>query len=195
MVSFLSLVHSLGSGRVVADTEITPVLRFRGYFCIDGNCPGIAVRTRSRISSERLAYNRRQATSMSFLSVDLAHAVVDDSLPWDRSIKLHIDAFLQRYTLHDSYWIALHTNCGLDDTAVAAISFDPVWKPSVSSPTSHVANWPLLFIRFNCVNTIRMAGFRDIGGTQRGISSVAVDHLSEEESVYADAHLASRLER
>jgi hypothetical protein len=120
---------------------------------------------------------------MSLLSVNLAHSVVDDSLPWDRSIQLHIDTFLQRYTLHDSYWIALHINCGLDDTAVAAISFDPVWNPSVSTPTSHVANWPLLFIRFNCVNTIRMAGFRDIGGTQRGISSVVVDHLSDEESV------------
>lgn len=120
---------------------------------------------------------------MSFLSVDLAHAVVDDSLPWDRSIQLHIDAFLQRYTLHDSHWIALHTNCGLDDNAVAAMSFDPVWNPSVSTPTSHVADWPLLFIRFNCVNTIRLAGFRDIGGTQRGISSVTVDHLSDEESV------------
>jgi hypothetical protein len=120
---------------------------------------------------------------MSFPSVDLAHAIVDDSLPWDRSIQLHIDAFLRRYTLHDSYWIALHTNCGLDDTAIAAISFDPVWNPSVSTPTSHVADWPLLFIRFNCVNTIRMAGFSDIGGTQRGISSVEVDHLSDEETV------------
>src|SRR5579859_5945197 len=120
---------------------------------------------------------------MSSLSVDLAHAALDDSLPWNRSIQLHIDAFLRRYTLHDSYWIALHTNCGLDDTAVAAISFDPVWNPSVSTPTSHVANWPLLFIRFNCVNTIRLAGFGDIGGTQRGISSVVVDHLSDEESV------------
>jgi hypothetical protein len=120
---------------------------------------------------------------MSLLSENLAHSVVDDSLPWDRSIQFHIDTFLQRYTLHDSYWIGLHTNCGLDDAAVAAISFDPVWNPSVSTPTSLVANWPLLFIRFNCVNTIRMAGFRDIGGTQRGISSVSVDHLSDEEAV------------
>jgi hypothetical protein len=120
---------------------------------------------------------------MSFLSANLAHCVVDDSLPWDRSIQSHIDAFLQKYTLHDSYWIGLHTNCGFEDAAVAVICFDPVWNPSVSAPTSLVANWPLLFIRFNCVNTIRMTGFKDIGGTQRGISDVSVDHLSDEEAV------------
>ena len=120
---------------------------------------------------------------MSLLSANLAQCVIDDSLPWDRSIQSHIDAFLQKYTLHDSYWIGLHTNCGLDDSAVAVIVLDPVWNPSVSAPTSLVANWPLLFIRFNCVNTIRMHGFRDIGGIQRGISDVSVDRLSDEEAV------------
>ena len=109
---------------------------------------------------------------MSFLSTNVAHCLVDDSLPWDRSIQLHIEAFLQKYTLHDSYWIGLHTNCGFEDAAVAVICFDPVWNSSVSAPTSLVANWPLLFIRSNCVNTIRMTGFKDIGGTQRGIPDV-----------------------
>jgi len=120
---------------------------------------------------------------MSLLSANLAYCVIEDSLPWDRSIQPQIDAFLRKYTLHDSYWIGLHTNCGLEDSAVAVISFDPVWNSSVSAPTSLVANWPLLFIRFNCVTAIRMHGFRDIGGTQRGISDVSVDHLSDEEAV------------
>src|ERR1035438_2409982 len=112
---------------------------------------------------------------MSLLSASLARRVIEDSLPWDRSIQTHIDAFLQKYTLHDSYWIGLHTNCCWEDAAVAVIRFDPVWNSSVSTPTSLVADWPLLFLRFNCVNTIRLIGFRDIGGTQRGISSVSVD--------------------
>jgi hypothetical protein len=120
---------------------------------------------------------------MALLSTKLAYCVIDDSLPWERSIQSHIDAFLQKYTLHDSYWIGLHTNCGLEDSAVAIIRFDPVWNSSVSTPTSLVADWPVLFIRFNCVNTLRMTGFRDIGGTQRGISDVSVDHLSDEEAV------------
>lgn len=120
---------------------------------------------------------------MSLLSANLAYCLIEDSLPWDRSIQSHIDAFLQKYTLHDSYWIGLHTNCGLEDSAVAVIRFDPIWNSSVSAPTSLVSNWPLLFIRFNCVNTIRMIGFRNIGGTQRGISNVSVDNLSDEEAV------------
>jgi hypothetical protein len=120
---------------------------------------------------------------MSFLSANIAHCIVDDSLPWDRSIQAHIDVFLKKYTLHDSYWIGLLTNCGLEDAAVAVISLDPVWNPSVSPPTSLVANWPLLFLRFNCVSTIRLAGFRNIGGIQRGISDVSVDHPSDEETV------------
>lgn len=117
------------------------------------------------------------------LSENLAHAVLDDSLPWNHSLQSHIDAFLQKYTLHDSCWIGLHAYCGWEDAAVAIVSFDPVWNPSVSTPTSHVADWPLLFIRFNSVNTIRMVGFRDIGGTQRGISDVSVRHMSDEEAV------------
>jgi hypothetical protein len=72
---------------------------------------------------------------------------------------------------------------GFDDAAVAVVALDPVWNPSVSIPTSLVADWPFLFLRFNRVNTTRMIGFRDIGGTQRGISDVSIDHLSDEEAV------------
>ena len=120
---------------------------------------------------------------MPLLSAILAQHLVEDSLPWGRSTQLHIASFLQLYTLHDSYWIGIHTNCGFDDSAIAVISFDPVWNSSVSAPTSIVADWPLLFLRLNCVNTIRLSGFRDIGGTQRGISDVSIEHVSDEEVV------------
>jgi hypothetical protein len=120
---------------------------------------------------------------MSFLSPNLAVQLIEGSLPWDRSTQMHIDIFLRLYTLHDSYWIGMHANCAWGDTAIAVLRFDPVWNPSVSLPTSQVSNWPLLFLRFNCVNTIRLSGFSDNGGVQRGISGAAVEHISDEEAV------------
>lgn len=120
---------------------------------------------------------------MSSLSTGLTLQIVEDYLPWNRSTQMHIKTFLQRYTLHDSYWIGLQMGCAWGDTAIAVIRFDPVWNSSVSGPTSAVADWPLLFLRFNCVNTIRLAGFRDNGGVQRGISGATVEGISEEEVV------------
>jgi hypothetical protein len=120
---------------------------------------------------------------MSLLPTNLASRLIEDSLPWDRATQFHIRDFLEAYTLHDSNWITLHVHCGWEDSAIAIISFDPVWNQSVSAPTSHCADWPLLFLRFAWVSNIQMAGFSDIGGLQRGISSVSVEHISEEEVV------------
>lgn len=118
---------------------------------------------------------------MSFLSANLAYRIIDGGLPWNRSVELHIDNFLERYTLHDSYWIGLFTDCAYADTAIAVICFDPVWNSSVSKPTSVCAEWPLLFLRLKCVGAIHLSGFRDIENIQRGIAGVDVEHLSTEE--------------
>ena len=120
---------------------------------------------------------------MSPLSGNLTLQIVEESLPWDRSTQMHIDTFLKRYTLHDSYWIGMQVGCAWGDAAIAVIRFDPVWNSSVSRPTSLVADWPLLFLRFKCVNTIRLSKFRDNGGVQRGISGATVESVSEEETV------------
>lgn len=120
---------------------------------------------------------------MSLLPANLALQIAEDSLPWNRSTQMHIDTFLRLYTLHDSNWIGLQMGCAWGDAAIAVIRFDPVWNSSVSVPTSLVADWPLLFLRFNCVNTIRLSEFRDNGGVQRGISGATVENVSEEEAV------------
>jgi hypothetical protein len=120
---------------------------------------------------------------MSLLSANLAAQLVEGFLPWDRSTQMHIDTFLRLYTLHDSFWIGMYTDCAWGDTSIAVFRFDPVWNSSVSLPTSLVSNWPLLFLRFNCVNTIRLSGFGDNGGLQREISKVEVEHISDEEAV------------
>jgi hypothetical protein len=127
------------------------------------------------------------------LSTNLAHRIIEANLPWERSMEVHIDNFLEQYTLHDSLWIGLFTDCGFEDTAIAVISFDPVWNSSVSNPTSVCADWPLLLLRFKCVSAISLSGYSDIGGTQRGISSVNVEHKSDEEvrTVICDHYGAS----
>ena len=117
-------------------------------------------------------------------SADLATKLVDDALPWAEGTQVHIDTFLQRHSLHDSAWLGLHVNCASNDSAVAFIRFDPVWNSSVSEPTSTVADWPLLFLRFTCVSSIQFSGFRDVRGHfDRAISSAAVEAISEEEVV------------
>lgn len=74
-------------------------------------------------------------------------------------------------------------DCAWGDVAVAVVRFDPVWNSSVSVPTSLVADWPLLFLRFNCVSTIRLSKFRENGNSQRGISGATAERISEEECV------------
>jgi hypothetical protein len=114
---------------------------------------------------------------------DLAAKIVESTLPWSDATQFHIKAFLERYTLHDSNWLGLQVDCGWEDSVVAVIVFDPVWNSSISAPTSVVANWPLLFMRFTCVSSIQLSGFSDIGGLQRGISEVTVRATSEEEVI------------
>ncbi len=127
------------------------------------------------------------------LSANLARRIMEGDLPWERSMEAHIDSFLERYTLHDSNWIGLFTDCGYDDTAIAVISFDPVWNSSVSHPTSVCADWPLLLLRFKCVSAICLSGYTNIEGIQRGISTVEVEHKSDEEvrTVICDHYGAS----
>ncbi len=118
---------------------------------------------------------------MSLITLNLAHRLTAGSLPWECSTQLHINEFLELYTLHDSDWIGLYADCAYDDTSIAVVSFDPVWNPSVSQPTSICSDWPVLFLRFKCVSSIYLSGYRNIHGTQRGISEVSLEHNSEEE--------------
>jgi hypothetical protein len=117
------------------------------------------------------------------LPPDIASMLIDGEMPWDRGTEFRAAAFLEHYTFHDSGWLGIHVDCGWRDTVVAAISFDPVWNRHIAEPTSLVADWPLLFLRFESVSSIQMSGFAEIGGIQRGISTATVEAISDEESV------------
>jgi hypothetical protein len=120
---------------------------------------------------------------MSIIPANIAFRLVEGFLPWDQSIQLDISDFLRLYTLHDSHWIGLYTDCAWEDSSILAIRFDPFCNASVSTPTSVVADWPLLFLRFSCVTSIQLSGFSNNGRSQRGISYATAEHLSEEEAV------------
>lgn len=117
------------------------------------------------------------------ISESIASQIVEGALRWDQGTNVDIIRFLKRFTLHDSMWIGLYTECAWQDTSVAVIQLDPVWNSSVSTPTSFVADWPLLFLRFSCISAIHLAGFSNIGGTQRGISGANAKFLSGEETM------------
>ena len=118
---------------------------------------------------------------MDLLPDDIARQLANGALPWNRSWQVDIDAFLARYTLHDSNWVALQVDCAYEDAAVAAIAFDPIWNQAVAPASARCADWPILFLRFSCVSSMKTSGFADIGGVQRGISSVRVARNSEEQ--------------
>lgn len=120
---------------------------------------------------------------MPLLSANLATQLIEGTLPWQRSTQLHIETFLRACTLHDSDWVGMHVDCGWKDSAISIMKFDPVWHPWVSTPTSIVADWPILFVRFNCVSLIRLSKFSAAGDIQRGISGVTMEHISDEEVI------------
>jgi hypothetical protein len=116
--------------------------------------------------------------------LSLALAIqVPGSLRWDRSIQVPINRLLDLCNLGGSSWIGLHTDCGYGDEATAMFRLDPFCNSSVSTPTSIVSDWPLLFIRFKCVSTIRLSGFRDVGGYSREVGNVRVENVSGEEAI------------
>ena len=151
----------------------------------------LATARRESVVSAALLARRRQSlivrpTSRAMdhiLPPDIASMLIDGDMPWDRGTEFRAAAFLEHYTLHDSGWLGMHIDCGWHDTVVAAISFDPVWNRHIAQPTSLVADWPLLFLRFESVSSIQMSGFAEIGGIQRGISAVTVESVSDEECV------------
>ena len=114
---------------------------------------------------------------------DIASMLIDGDIPWKRGTEFRAAAFLEHYTVHDPKWLGMHVDCGWRDTVVTAISFDPVWNRHIAQPTFWVADWPLLFLRFESVSSIQMSGFAGIGGMQRGISAATVESVSDEECV------------
>jgi hypothetical protein len=81
--------------------------------------------------------------------------------------------------------------------AQGLLRFDPVWDSSVTYPR----HWFPIAVALssiqlrNCANIIRLPDSATIGGVQRGISNLEVEHISDEEAVtvMSDHHGATGL--
>ena len=72
----------------------------------------------------------------------LSPALVDEQVLDTPAIETAMATFLDGYTLHDSYWIALVTNVWASHLAVR---FDAFWSDGrIPHPGSTVAEWPIL---------------------------------------------------
>ncbi len=98
----------------------------------------------------------------------LAQGLLAGTLPWNVAQPTTMAQFLTEYTLHDSYWITLWMVPYTE--AIAVLRWDTFWsRERVPYPSSAVALWPILLIRFarlyrvTTVYRLKTQEFVDIG--------------------------------
>jgi len=80
----------------------------------------------------------------------LGRDLVAGSLPWSQGVPASLPAFLDRYTLHDAYWIGLYAEPGRGATLL--LRWGTFWtQGEVPFPGSRVAEWPILAVRFDAL--------------------------------------------
>ena len=90
----------------------------------------------------------------------LGSGLIDNAVTDAVAVETTLEALLDVYTLHDSYWIALVTHPG---AAHLAIRFDANWSNGrVPYPGSLVAEWPILILTMRNLVSARIE-LRDAG--------------------------------
>lgn len=105
------------------------------------------------------------------LPQQLAREIAESLVNWKLAEVLECEEFHQRFTLHDSHWIGLHTDVAWDGEATAVICFDPIWNDIGEPKTSNCEKWPIMLIRFSGLCSIEIQDYTDIDGMQRGIAT------------------------
>ena len=123
----------------------------------------------------------------------LAPGLLHDNFAWEAGVRSTLPAFLAEYTLHDSSWIGLTTDPTYQGSATAVIRFDAFWTEGrVPFPGSLVAEWPILLIRFERLQSLAFVGLeQDIGGISRTITMAVSRELpggGVHETVIEDVH-------
>lgn len=114
----------------------------------------------------------------------LGPGLIDDAVADADAVETTLEAFLDAYTLHDSYWIALVTHPW---AAHLAIRFDANWSDGrIPYPGSVVAEWPILIVTMRRLVSARIE-LQDAGigeaisvphDTAEGMATTLVgDHL------------------
>jgi len=96
--------------------------------------------------------------------------LIEDDLPWDQKSPYDLEEFLSKYTLHDSSWVGIFHHVAFDRSVTLAFQWDSVWLPDeIKEGTSHVADWPYLFVQLEDVEEVSKANFVELGGINRSI--------------------------
>ena len=111
----------------------------------------------------------------------------EDRLPWKCSTGISIEDFFIKYTLHDSAWVGAFNDFGLNPSVILGFQWDSVWLPgSVMEGSSHVDDWPYLFMKLEKVHEISTANFTDIGDIGRSIGGAEVLKMDDRYHVAID---------
>ncbi|MHC4741822.1 MAG: hypothetical protein ACYS8Z_07930 [Planctomycetota bacterium] len=90
-------------------------------------------------------------------------AIEGGRVPWDEATRFTFDVFHERFTLHDSYWIAVVEDHEADSSAVLAFHWDPCFLPRpVLHQLRNRTQCPYLFIRLGGVSAIEYGGIEEI---------------------------------
>ena len=99
--------------------------------------------------------------------------IIEDNLPWDKQADLTLDAFNEKYTLHDSYWVGIFHHVAFNQSITLAFQWDSVWLPNdIKEGTSLVADWPYLFIQLEKVQEINTSNFGGLEEISRAIGEL-----------------------
>jgi len=104
--------------------------------------------------------------------------LIEDDLPWDKKSNHDLESFLGKYTLHDSFWVGVFHHVAFDKSVTLAFQWDSVWLPDeVKEGTSHVDDWPYLFIKIEDVTEVTKANYIDLDRINRAIGDSEVLEL------------------
>ncbi|MGF1733664.1 hypothetical protein [Photobacterium kasasachensis] len=113
--------------------------------------------------------------------------LIDSDFPWHKKASLSLEAFFEKYTLHDSYWVGVFHHVDLSQSVTIAFQWDSVWLPDeIKEGTSSVDDWPYLIFQLEGAKEVTTANFVDIDGVSRAISGAEVLELDGEKHLAID---------
>ncbi|MEO0377599.1 MAG: hypothetical protein AAF329_23955 [Cyanobacteria bacterium P01_A01_bin.17] len=102
--------------------------------------------------------------------------LIEDALPWEKKTNLTLETFVERYTLHDSYWVGIFHHVAYDPSVTLAFQWDSVWLPNEASH-SDAGDSPYLFMRLEEVTEVTTANYENLDGICRAISGLEMLEL------------------
>jgi hypothetical protein len=126
----------------------------------------------------------------------LGISLINNDLPWEIAQPYNVEEFLEKYTLHDSYWVTLHHDVAQENYAILVIEWDVYWLPDeIAQSTPIVAEWPLLFIKLEDVKQISTLGYEKLEVVAiRGIATAEFEEINGKNVFVIHDHFGGSVE-